>query len=113
MNIVIITALLRITELLDLGLAQEDEELSHDAGRDLAEVLLPEGLLVLHDEELGGLQQDLSLVDLGEAEQLDHILQLQTPDGQILSLSFHWEQVVEVGEGQEAGEIGFQNLLRD
>ena len=66
-------------------MTQKFEELRHDVLWDLAEVLLAEDILVLHDEESGFLQ-GLSVVEVGEAEHLHHILQVQTLDGCILHL---------------------------
>ena len=90
---------------LHSGLAQEDEELGHDFLWDLAQVLLPEDLLVLHDEDLGGRQQRLGVVEVGETEHLDNILHAQILDCRVLDLSFQRIQIVEHRELQEAGDV--------
>ena len=97
-------------EMLILRLA-EDGELRHDTQRELTEVLLTEDLVILHDEELGGLLQGVSLVEVGETEHLHHILHGQILDGRILDLSFQWVQIVKLGELQEAGNVCLQNHI--
>ena len=73
--------------------------------------MLSEDLLVLHDVDLGGLQQGVSIVEGGETEHLHHVLHGEILDGHVLHLSFQWIQVVELRESQIAGEISAQNLL--
>ena len=90
-----------------LELTQKLEQLRHDAGGDLAE------LLVLQDEEAGGLLQSPGVVQVGETEHLHDILHGETVDGRPPDLSFHGLQVVEIRQLQEAGKVGFQNLGSD
>ena len=64
----------------------ELKELGHDILWDLAEALLAGDLLVLHDEDLGGLLQRPGVADAGETEHLDNILNVESLDGRILHL---------------------------
>ena len=92
-------------------MSHEFEEFSQDAGRDLSEILLSEDHLVLHDEDLGGLSQGPSVVQVGESEHLHHIAHGEVLDGRILDLRFEMDQIVQLRESQKTGEICLQDLL--